>query len=125
MLVMTGLAIVCGLSIALPRALNEALVGLVWIAATGWLVTGLFFRARRSKSILHWSCGGGLLDVEPHRRSFLARHISIICPLWRWLNAVDYCLVQPRTNRRGCVRQRQAMHPGPTLLRAALIVVMD
>jgi len=40
---MTGFAIFCGLVIALPYSINQALLGLAWIAATGWLVTGIVF----------------------------------------------------------------------------------
>lgn len=44
---LTGIAIFCGLMTALPapfaNALSQALIGLVWIVAAGWLVTGLFY----------------------------------------------------------------------------------
>jgi len=43
MLVMTGFAILCGFASALPAAFSHALIGLIWIGASGWLVTGLFF----------------------------------------------------------------------------------
>lgn len=43
MIAMTGLAFICGLASALPTFFTQALVGMIWIAATGWLVTGLFF----------------------------------------------------------------------------------
>ncbi len=39
----TAFAIFLGLATALPTAFSQALIGLIWIAATGWLITGLFF----------------------------------------------------------------------------------
>jgi len=43
MIGMTGFAFLCGFAAALPAAFSQALIGLIWILATGWLVTGLFF----------------------------------------------------------------------------------
>ena len=43
MIGMTGFALFCGLLSVFPTALSQAILGLVWLAATGWLVTGLFF----------------------------------------------------------------------------------
>jgi hypothetical protein len=43
MIGITAFAILCGFAAAVPAAFSQALIGLIWIAATGWLVTGLFF----------------------------------------------------------------------------------
>jgi len=40
---MTAFALFLGLTTTLPTAFSQLLLGLIWIAATGWLVTGLFF----------------------------------------------------------------------------------
>ena len=43
MLGMTGFAILCGLGVALPVALSQFVLGLIWIAASGCLLTGIVF----------------------------------------------------------------------------------
>ena len=43
MIGMTGFAFLCGFASVLPAAFSHALIGLFWIGASGWLVTGLFF----------------------------------------------------------------------------------
>jgi len=43
MIGMTSFAILFGLGAILPYAFSQVLTGLVWIMASGWLVTGLFF----------------------------------------------------------------------------------
>jgi len=36
-------ALACGLVSALPSYISQILIGVVWIASAGWLVTGVFF----------------------------------------------------------------------------------
>ncbi len=43
MIGMTGFAIFFGFAATLPAAFSHTLIGLIWIGASGWLVTGLFF----------------------------------------------------------------------------------
>lgn len=43
MLGMTGFAVLCGFFALLPDAFGHILIGSIWIAATGWLITGLVF----------------------------------------------------------------------------------
>lgn len=43
MIGMTVFAILCGMTVALPIAFSQLIVGLIWIGATGWLLTGLVF----------------------------------------------------------------------------------
>jgi hypothetical protein len=40
---MTAFSVWCALTVALPSAFSQALIGTVWIAASGIIVTGLFF----------------------------------------------------------------------------------
>ena len=39
----TGFALLCVLISEFPAPFSQAFLGLIWIAATGWVVTGLFF----------------------------------------------------------------------------------
>jgi len=43
LVIMTAFAIWCALTTQFPGAMSKAQIGLVWIVATGWLVTGLFY----------------------------------------------------------------------------------
>ena len=41
--VMTALALICGLAAALPTAVSQIAIGIIWIVASGWLITGMVF----------------------------------------------------------------------------------
>ncbi|QDS99969.1 hypothetical protein [Adhaeretor mobilis] len=43
LIAMTGVAVICGLSIALPAEISLVFVGLIWFAITGLIFTTLFF----------------------------------------------------------------------------------
>ena len=40
---MTGLAVVFGLGSMLPDALTQIVLGMLWLVASGWLITGILF----------------------------------------------------------------------------------
>ncbi len=43
MRLVTGFAVVCGLAVILPIYISQIVLGAIWIAAIGWLVTGVVF----------------------------------------------------------------------------------
>ena len=56
----TAFAFVCGLAATLPLAFSKALIGFIWIAAAGWLLTGGFY-ARGDQRVF---CLGALLAIS-------------------------------------------------------------
>jgi len=39
----TALAVICGLGTVLPAAVSQIALGALWIASSGWLITGILF----------------------------------------------------------------------------------
>jgi hypothetical protein len=41
--VTTALAVICGLGTVLPASASQVILGAIWIAISGWLITGIVF----------------------------------------------------------------------------------
>lgn len=60
MLATTGVALFFGFAAALPASFSQALLGLIWIAATGWLATGVVFAKGDQRAF----CIGALIMIS-------------------------------------------------------------
>lgn len=74
---MTTLAIACGLVTALPVVMSQILLGAIWIAAIGWLVTGIFFASNDQRAF----CIGASVVVSSMWTGAGARFIDSLSQL--------------------------------------------
>jgi len=79
--VMTVMAVACGLVAALPVVISQIILGALWIAAIGWLVTGIFF-------------------ASDDQRAFCIGASVVVSTMWtgvgaRWIDSLDQLLGPP------------------------------
>jgi hypothetical protein len=95
--VLTGFAVWCGLTLALPAALTQILMGLVWLAASVFLLTGLVFARGDAQAFClgavlvvtsTWTGLGGRLMDGVHRLLQFVSSTSVGDALWLWVDLV-------------------------------------